>query len=488
MTIVDQGVALPWLVVPTHSFVADPGLADVVEKSYERVTCANPTKDPDRMTIHVPSDTTVVSLGAASTRWNTDLGITGYANHHVHFETKVNDKTIVSLGEGATTSGIEGHDAKVPKKSKGYAMVTKQFAWHESEGQHYVLSQAGDISLRTMGAGKRAVVQAWDGFVDLSGGKEVTISGASVAIGAASAFEREDVHYNKPWKGKSPDFTFIKNAKGGTDVVSALIATHDIFLKLGKTILKAVDGKLKRNEYFWADVVKWGFDVGKYVVSAGKLIDFFNHKSSPPGSVKLSAEKDVVGLAGHDVNLFGLRGASLGSIISTSVGAGLMATLKAAAFAGVGGTLTSLKAKKKIEVISPTGDVVIGARKRVGMTSDYKLMLGGEELAQVSANENVLLGGKKRAWIGSAAGGGFGMRFDDKGVSFGKAKNADKLLGAAAEASPAIRIDDGKIEIAGTAAAMTLSDDLCLIEGPAVHFDAKQKSVTFNGSSAVVMK
>jgi hypothetical protein len=198
--------------------------------------------------------------------------------------------------------------------------------------------------------------------------------------------------------------------------------------------------------------------------------------------VKIAAEQDVGGLAGNDVFLAGASGASLASIGSASVAGGLMATLKGTLFAGVGGTLTSIKAQKKLEVSSTWGDVVFSGKKNVELTADEELVAGAEGVAQVSGKKQLLFGGGKRAWIGAEPG--WGALFDDKGVAFGKASGAGEMKTATIESSPAIRIDDDKIEIAGTCGAVTLTNDMCLVEAPGIRFDAKQKKVTFNGSMA----
>lgn len=482
MTIIEDGIDLPFLVVPKTSFVADPALADTVEIEYGKITPAHPTHDPDRYTVHVPTDKAVLSLGAASPKWKTDAGIVGYTDSHIHFETKKNDKTIVSLGGPAKTSAITGHGGDPPVSTEGYSMITAERAWHESEGQHYLFSHEGDISIRTMGGGKRAVVQADAGFVDLNGGEEVNLAGGGVAIGAASKITIEKPVYDGAFAGKAPSSAAAKYAKVGMDMIGAVFSAHDLGLKAYKTIKKIVKGEQSYNEYFYTDVVKWGGDAYKFYKSVDKIKKVFQNAPSPPGCVKIGAEKDVGGLAGHDVFLAGASGASLASTVSTSVSGGLMATLKGTLFAGVGGILTSIKAQKKLEVSSTWGDVVFSGKKNVEFTAEEELVAGTEGDAQVSGKKHLLFGGGKRAWIGAEPG--WGALFDDKGVAFGKASGTGEMKSATIEASPAIRIDDDKIEIVGTSGAVTLSNDLCLVEAPGVRFDAKQKNVTFNGSMA----
>ncbi|APR77232.1 Hypothetical protein A7982_02579 [Minicystis rosea] len=484
MTIIEDGIDLPFLHVPATTFVADPALADTVEIEYDAVRLAKPTHDPNRYTVHVPTDKAVLSLGAASPTWKTDAGIVGYTNTHIHFETKAHDKTIVSLGGPATTSAIKGHGGKPPVSTEGYSMITAESAWHEATGQHYLFSHEGDISLRTKGGEKRAVVQADHGYVDLNGGEEVNIAGGSVAIGAASTLHFPDVLSGGNFSGSAPSAAMAKKVKPYIDLISAALSVHDLGLKAHKTAKKYKAGELKANEYLFVDVIKWAGDSIKFGKSVVKIKKAFAKAPSPPGCVKIGAEKDVGALAGKDVSLTGASGASMASALSASVSAVLTATMKGALFAGVGSTFTSIKAQKKLEVGSTWGDVVFSAKKNIELSSVQEVVAGAANDAQVTGKKHLLVGGGKRAWIGAEPG--WGALFDDKGVAFGQATGAADMKTAAIAASPAIRIDDDKIEIAGTSGAVTLSNDLCLVEAPGIRFDAKQKNVIFNSQKAQI--
>jgi hypothetical protein len=480
MTIPD-GDLLSWLKLPGSPFVTDPGLAAVVEVDYESVALHQSTTDPNRVTIHVPTEKTVLSLGAASDRWKTDIGITGYTDNHVHFETKAHDRTIVSLGGPATTAAIHGHDEKVPGKSEGYSMVTDERAWHESSGQHYLLSQEQDISMLTLGAGKRAVVQADQGFLDVNGGEEVNLCGGAVAIGAASEFTIEKVPYDGNFGGKSPTSASAKTAKIVADVIGAVFSAHDLGLKAFKTGKKQWDGKLKKNEFFFADVVKWGTDAYKFKLSVDKLLDIYHHVSAPEGCVKIAAEKDVVGLGGTGVTLSGALGASLASTGVTAVSAGMTASMKGTVFAGVGGILTSLRGQKKIEISSTWGDVVFSAKKNVELTSNKELILGSKGTAQVTGKQ-LVMGAGKQAFIGAETG--WGAVFDAAGVAFGKADGVDNLKSASIPATPAVRIASDHIKLTRDPVSLKLSDDSCVVEAPGIRLECKRKNATFNGKRA----
>ena len=478
--------SVPDLTPPSVSVVSDPLAADAVETDYDTVTCASPTSGPNRMTIHVPTELTVLSLGAPSpaSAWDTDIGITGYTAHHIHFETKTNDKTIVSLGGPATTTAITGHGGEPPKETQGYSMVTAEHAWHEATGQHYLLSQKADISMRTMGGGMRVVVQAEQGYVDLNGGQEVTLSGAGVAIGAASTIEFENVLYDGHFAGKAPTSTSQKVAKTGMDMIGAAFSAHDLLMKAKKMLPEIKKWEFKSNEYAFFDTIKWLGDAAKFGISVNKIRKVFAGVGSPPGCVKLAAEKDVGGLAGSNVSLSGAMGASMASIASATVVAGLMATLKGTLFAGVSSVFTSIKGQKRVEVGSVKGNVVFNAKQNVELTSDHDLVLAGETDVHVSGNTHLCIGAGQRVWLGGSKE--WGVLFSNKAVTFGKASGTAKMASAKNEDEPAIRIDDNKIDIVGKEARVTLSNSLFLVEAPGVRIDAKQKNVTFNGQRAVL--
>ncbi|MEP7122000.1 MAG: hypothetical protein ABJE95_13860 [Byssovorax sp.] len=483
MTIPD-GDPLAGLSLPGSSFVIDPGLAGIVEVDHDSVALHQSTSDPNRVTIHVPTEKTVLSLGAASGPWKTDIGITGYTDNHIHFETKVNDKTIVSLGGPATTAAINGHDAKVPTKSEGYAMVTAERAWHESDGQHYLLSRTQDISMLTLGPDKRAVIQADKGYVDVNGGQEVNLCGGGVAIGAAAKFPIEDVLYDKSFKGDAPSSVSATVAGAGMNTIAAVFAAYDLGLAAVKTAKSQKAGTLVKNEYFYSDVVKWVLDAVNFKLAVGSLIDTYTSAPSPPGCVKLSGEQHVVGLAGKGASFVGARSASLTSTLVASVSAGMTASMKGTLWAGVGGLLTTLRAQKKLEVSSTYGDVIISGKKNVELTSNDEFIAASEDDAQVTGKNHLLFGAGKHAFIGAEPG--WGAIFFAKGIAFGKASGLANLKQGKIAKTPAIRIDSGKIEIVRESVAVTLTDDMCLIEAPGIRFDSKAKNVTFNGKMAVL--
>jgi hypothetical protein len=487
MTIIDDGIDYPPLQVPATSYVADPNYADSVETEYGVVSAAHPTHDPNRTTVHVPTEKTVLSAGAASPVWKTDVGVTAYTATHIHFETKTNDKTIVTLGTGATTADVAGYSKEPPTASQGYAMVTAERAWHEAEGQHYLLSREGDISLRALAAGKRAVVQAEQGFVDIHGGEEVNVAGGAVAIGASSkntTFEK--VAYDGNFKGSAPTSSSAATAKGRVSSLGSVFTVHDLVRKAVKTAPKLKPKSLKKDGVPWTDVIKWGLDATKFALSFDKVKALIEHPSgAPSGAVKIAAEKDIGALAGEDVSLAGTAAASFASARFTTVSAGLMATLKSMLFAGVSSFSTSIRGQKRLEIASAWGEIKVSAKKNITLSSEKELSAAGES-ATVGA-KRVVLGAGKRAFMGVEPG--FGFQFDATGIAFGKASGVATMKTAKIEDYPSIRMTDATIAIAQSAATtVTLSESSCVVKAPSIHIDAKQKKVHIKGTTVIAGK
>jgi hypothetical protein len=204
--------------------------------------------------------------------------------------------------------------------------------------------------------------------------------------------------------------------------------------------------------------------------------------------VKLSAVKDLVGLAGGDVSLFGVKGASFGSAVAASIAGGLSASMKGLLFAGVGSVLTTLKGVKKIEMASDHGKAVFSAKKTLEASAHDSFLASGDDCAQVSSEKDLLLGGKRRAWIGTPAGGGWGALFIKSGVAIGKATRATNMERVTMAQAPVIRIDDDKIEIKNEGTCATLSNSKFVVEAPGIRIDARKKNVRFNNSRVLELK
>jgi hypothetical protein len=469
------------LFAPSLSFVSDPSLAGSVETEYDPTPVANPTSGPNRFTVHVPTETTRLSLGKASPRWKTDTGITGYTDSHVHFETKLHDKTVVSLGGPATTSGISGQGEAAPKKTQGYSMVTKVNAWHESELQHYLLSRKEDISVRTAGAQKRAVVQADEGTVDLTGGKQVNLSGGGVSI-AAGELELETPGYGKPWTGARAHSSAGSTTQIVTVMLGAAASLADVLFNRGRTQYPVgeFDGAVA-----FLDKAKWVVNSALFGAGLYKMYQLASDPASPPDCVKLGAPEKIAATAGGDVSVFGVTGASLGSAGWATVSAVASASLKATAFGGVAGMYTSVKGHMKAEIASDYGGVLVGAEEKIEIEARGHFTASAKTAVHVAApaaEGHAHFGSKERLWMGVKPDDGYGLVLDEEGVALGRANVvADAMENTKIQKHRALRINkDSTIEVSAIEdSKMTLDANLCA-------FYAKNRNVSFTATSGPV--
>jgi hypothetical protein len=476
------------LVCSPASFIIDPLLTDAVDVAYDKTALHATTTDPNRYTIHVPTDTTRLSLGQKSTRWNTDIGITGYTDDHVHFETKEHDKTIVSLGGPAKTTAIPGHDKKVSSDSHGYSMVTAQNAWHDAKLQHHLLSQTEDMSLRTIGGGVRAVVQADAGKVDINGGVQVNVSGGGVSI-AAGKLAVEKKGYLEPWIGTRHK----SSAAGGTRILAAVAAALSAMadLRINKPRTKYAPGDLEGSPEDFFDKQKRNINKGLLAASLFKVGKLIATPSSPAKCVKLNAEESLTAMAGHDISVFGLMGANLGSALWASVTSGMSASLKGTVFAGVGAAFASMKGYRKVEMGSDWGDVFVGAQQEIHVEGHKSVAAGGDVVAHVASPSDegcTLLGGGTRVWLGTPADGGWGLLLDAEGLALGKATGAEAMdTGKIAEV-PALRINDKRISLRTATTMLKLEGNFCTISASKAHirFEATSGTVTLSGSKILL--
>ena len=482
-----QDLLGPLLCSPA-SFIIDPVLTDAVDIEYDKTALHGPTTDPNRFTIHVPTDTTRLSLGQKSPRWTTDIGITGYTDDHIQFETKAHHQTIVSLGGGAKTTAIHGHDAKVSSESQGYSMVTAKNAWHDAKLQHHLLSWMEDMSLRTLGDGVRAVVQADAGKVDLNGGTQVNVSGGGVSI-AAGTLVVEKNGYDEPWLGTPHKSSAARGTRIVAAVAAALSAMAD--LRINKPRTKYAEGEFAGTPEDFFDKQKRKINKGLLAASLYKVRKLFATPSAPAKCVKLNAEQSLSAMAGHDISVFGLMGANLGSALWTSVTSGMSASLKGTVFAGVGGAFASMKGYRKVEMGSDWGHVCVGAEKEIHIEGHEMVSAVGKVVAHIaspSVEGYTLLGGGKRVWMGTPAGGGWGLLFDAEGLALGKATDAGKTDTGKIAETPALRINDKRITLRTSTTMMKLEGNLLTISAKSagMRFVATSSAVTLSGSKILL--
>lgn len=424
----------------------DPNLTANVETDAPNVPPANPTSGPHRITFVVPNpDDSVLSVGqACATRIN-DPGITGRTKTHVHFHTTVDDtKTMLALGVG-THEGWAGHEKNNLAANKGFMVVTEANTWIDAKSQLYLVSRTDDVTMRAVGGEKRVMLQADEGEIDMVAKKEIQGSAPIIAFMAPATVEPNvKVNYMKPWTGDVPKASGGKVGKYVMTIVSALTAAHDLGLKAKKTFKKWKDGKLKYNEDFYSDVVKWGMDAAKFVITAGKIS---KGMSSPadPGTIKMGADLDIGGVAGRDVSFFGVRDFSAGGAVWAGVTAGVGASFKATLFAGVGSAYTSLKGYRKVEMASDYGKSVLKAAKDVEVTSEEaKVAIGGKTDVGITASTGAFYAGAKtKAHV--VVDGGTGLLCEPKKLFLGMVTSGDDAAKAAPDSNSGMQMTSDDI-------------------------------------------
>ena len=476
MTVIQEYAPIP-LAPSSQTFVVDPVLADTVEMDIDLVSVGQPTAGPNRHTTHVPTEGTVLSLGALSGRWNTDKGITGYTDSHVHFETKAGSRTVMSLGGPATKSTLSGLEEAAPIASHGYSMVTTKNAWHDAQKQHYLLSRTADVTLRTMGPGKRAVLQAVSGMVDLTGGKEVNLVGGGVSIGAHSSMVFEDVKYDENWHGETPHSLAAKRSAKFTTISSTALTAHSLALSAVTMRKKYKKGELHASVDAFADVAEWLIDLAEFARAKGEISELFAAEEAVENSIKMDAQEDFGVSAGGHAAFFGVQGATLVSAVWTGVSAVVSASLKGTLFAGVAGAFTSLKGYKKIELGCDLGDTLLDAKKNLSIAAEKSFIAVGHELVKVAGEENAYFSSGDNAWLGVSAGGGWGLQLNAKGIMIGKATGASTMKSAAVAADRSIKIEKASFTLSSASTVMKIGKNSVEAKAASVKLHAKDNEV-----------
>ncbi|MBM4359630.1 MAG: hypothetical protein FJ096_16125 [Deltaproteobacteria bacterium] len=414
-------IELNLVTMPT-TVVVDPN-SEFVESTVSRPAIAAKTAGPHRYTIVVPhNDDAVVNIGqAASTRIN-DTGITGRTKSHVHWHTTADpNRTMVALG-GPTNEGWAGFQGNnFLLKNDGFMMVTENHSWMEAKHQLYLLSREHDAVVRTAGAGRRAVLQADAGEVDVVAKHHVYVTSDAVAVSATGATEpTADINYKADWTTDMSKAMASTGSKDIMTIVKSIYSAYDIVTKFPKRWKKREKGQLVRRPKPSADWSKWDADAKKFRKTADEFHKLFAAPKLSAGEVKIGAASKVGILAGNEVSAFGTLGASVGSALRTSISAGLSASLKASLFAGIGGMYTSVKGYKKVE-ISSEGETVVKGSEGVDVTAESGgVSISANKHAQVVADDGAYVQGKQSAYVGGGESSGYAFCADANGMSLGK--------------------------------------------------------------------
>lgn len=474
--------------------VIDPTIPNVESDDPSRPATASPTTGPHRFTVVVPnkggnSENSILNVGQGgpSTRIQ-DTGITGMTKTHIHWHTKDAPQTMVLLGGPTAHHGWAGpNGADNPKASSGYMVVTEGKAWQESRGHQYLLSKDGDAVLRSAAAGKRVVIQADGGEVDLIAKTNLYVVSPGISIIAPAAVTPETGNnYDGKWEGKQPKADGAKPSKNVITVMAAAVSAHDIVRKFAKSFKKNDEGKTKFSMGAWYDHVKWGADAVKFGLTVPKIIGMFSSPEPKPGCVKINGEADVGILAGGEVSAFGTMGFSAGAAMWTSVSAGLSASFKALVFTGVGGAITSLKGYKKIEVGSDYGEVIIKAAKDLNVTAEKNAMIGAKKTAQLTSEGKTLVSAISKVVVGAGDGAGFGAVAQTNRIMIGKLDKSD-TIDAKGNEKALIVVRDDSLRCVLKQSRLQLDEGEALLRAQAIKLSAESGgNVTVNGAKILL--
>jgi len=418
------------------SDMLDPAL-QIIEPKAGRPAVAAPTAGPHRWTMHVPhNDGATLNVGTAvpDSRFINDTGIVGTTTSHIHFHTRADaNKTMVALG-GGTKHGWPSHGSNVLEANVGYTMVTENRAWMDAKDHVQILSRTKDTALRAFAAGKRVVVQADQGDVNVIAKHKSIVCAPEAALVAPAEVNPQNALYGADWN-PSPEATRAKAWKTAVDSASLVQAAYDLGMKVKKTVKKYKDGKLKLDEENVTDAAKWLLDGYKATTSLMKLID----PPHNPGTASVSADADVKIAGGGSVSIYGKSSFSASSAIFSSMGAVVSASMKSAAFCGVTGTWMSVKGYRKVEVGSDWGKVVVKGKADVELTSEEaNAKLSGKVLAQAVSDGKVYLAGKGRTVLSGGDGSQSGVVATQDALTVGMLTKGDEVDGASLDGNDGI--------------------------------------------------
>jgi hypothetical protein len=465
--------------------VTDPDMGELAETEYSIVDASGTTTGPNRYTVYVPYDKSTLSLGKASDKWIKDDGITARTEKHAHIHV-LNPQTMVLLG-GCTNEGWVGpNGSDNPGSNEGFMAVTEGKAWHESRGHQYLMSKDGDAVLRSAASGKRVVVQADKGEVDVLAKKKVYAVAPTVSIMAPASFAPSTTfNYASTWTPELPVTTAGKMTKNAVTVVGLLTGAHDLGKKVPKIWKSYKKGK-KELETSITDTAKWLLDLTKWGMTANKMLGLWSTEPLP-GQVKIGADADVGVLAGSDVSVWGGSGFSAGGGIWTSVSGGVATSVKGVLWASLGGTWTSVKAYRKLDLGCEYGKTAIKAKSDVDLMSEEgDAKVGAKGLAQVLADDKAFVHGKTKAVLTAGDGSGYGVVAQAQRMLIGKVDKA-KEVGAKGNEAALIVIRDDSFRVVHKQSRIQIEGNEALVRAKGIKLSAESGSnVTVNGAKILL--
>ncbi len=456
--------------VPSAASALDPDYTQALKPN--RPPVATPTGGPNRHTTFVPSENTTFSLGEKCPERINDVGITGRTDNHVHLHVRTNNKTVVSLGSGATEVVIDAHDAKIPTKATGYAMVTDQNAWHDSFLQHFIVSRSEDIVLRAPADGKTILLQADSGHVTAVAKETSTFAsqGQVKIIADPDACLEEPSYEQGPTGQVQASFGSLERRLGvnvAKWVTGAYGVLGSLFLLNGKEPVWKKPVWKPKNLLETGKALKDGYKLGS------SIYKYFTHTDGGTGKLTLAASSSAsVGSMGS-LSMYGVKDATVVSEHGVSV-LGLKAAMKGLLKADMwGGNKASVKAGKDVSIEGEWGKASVKGRKDVDISSTTAgVAIQGDTNVQVTAKTGeAYLHSAKHSYIG--AGTGFGLVTTPDVLSLGKISSGGEDFGKT-------KIDPKK--------GIAIDKDTITMGHGSAKFVMRQKDVKLNAHKEVWFK
>ena len=395
-----------------------------MDLGYDPPPAAAPTHDPNRYTLHVPTDRAVLSLGKASSAWINDTGITAKTDTHIHWHTA--DKpapTMVLLG-GPSTTAFEGYRDNAcgsnTGSNHGFMAVTAGHAFIDAKEQFFVTAREKDLILRAV-AEKFAVVQSDKGCAEVNAKESVTVHGGSGVAISASDFAPHTMNYMQELGREGQEHSPPVRRQASHEGSRRLAGRR----RPDRWLYEDVAGSRKSGEKGFAAQPAWG--QVKYIVDALKAIATVKRflSRNDPGQVKISAASDASMAGGRAASIYGLQSASVTSLISATL-IGMTAGVKGFAYASLfGGLDASVKAYGTASLVSDRGQVKVSSKSKTQVVSKdgsvQVTALGAAGDVQLNSNNgNAYVHGLQMAYLGAGPGAGFGLKVTDSELHLGQ--------------------------------------------------------------------
>ncbi len=443
--------------LPPGTYVTDPDMGMLAETEYDVVSGGAPTGGPNRYTLHVPYDSTTLSLGKGSTSWIKDDGFTAITDKHVHLHTRT-PQTMLLMG-GPTQHGWTGpNGANNPGANRGYMVVTEGRAWQEARGHQVLLSKESDAVLRSAGASKRAIVQADQGDVDVLAKSRVFAIAPTVTIVAPAAYApATEFNDATGWTAELPEVTAGEWQSKVAAWFDVLLSAHDL-VKAGAATVKTFKAGESTPETYTTDLPKYLLDAVDFATAFGEASSLWKPEPGA-GQFKVAAEAEATMQAGSKVTVWAGSSASFGGGRNTGVGGGLSTSVKAAVWASVGAAYVGVKGLRKVEILSEYGPAAVKAKTTLELISEHgDAKISAKKVGQLVADGGAFVFGKTEFACMSGDGWGIG---GNGGLTLGKVTNTTALSGGAGsfDSSNCMKFTDSEISAYRGSAGYALRDN-----------------------------